>query len=237
MPRVGSIQNFKSFACILFCMQSVSPGHRSRVSVSGPIESIGNMRSVFAIVVLVAVANALTFQSRSRDKKIQRLAHDEPIPDGWRLATVDDAQRNPACFRLVLRPRTFLRKRDKALMARDLMVSASNSGDPFASSPIRIEKKPPLEQCTCKVVVHFNTSSTYSQLLFNEYELLKRERVERAVSGVCKLCEYYILTYCTISIIPSFAFKGVFFYIFLFVIYVYMPNVIRTEWIQRRGSI
>ena len=137
MPRVGSIQNFKSFACILFCMQSVSPGHRSRVSVSGPIESIGNMRSVFAIVVLVAVANALTFQSRSRDKKIQRLAHDEPIPDGWRLATVDDAQRNPACFRLVLRPRTFLRKRDKALMARDFMVSATPAillqAHPFAS--------------------------------------------------------------------------------------------------------
>ena len=57
------------------------------------------------------------------------------------------------------------------------------------------------------------------------------------MSRVRKLCEYYLWIYLTVSIIPSFSFKGVFFNIFLVVTYVYMPNVLRSEWIRRRGFI
>ena len=185
------------------------------------------MRPVFSVLMLVAAADALAFQLRTSDKNIQRLEHDEPIPEGWRVATVDDAQRNEACFSLVLRPQTLFRNRDKASLAGDFTVAASNSGDLFSCSPLRIEKrKPPPERCTCKVVVRID-----------EGEVLKRERVEHAVSRVRKLCEYYLWIYLTVSIIPSFSFKGVFFNIFLVVIYVYMPNVLRSEWIRRRGFI
>ena len=186
------------------------------------------MRTVFSVLVLVAapVADALTVQKRASHKYIQRLAHDEPIPDGWRLATVDDAQRQAACFSLVLRPSNLRQKRDKAGLAGECMVISSNNGNPFVSSPIRIERrKPQPDLCTCKVAVRFN-----------EGEVLKRERVEHVVSRLRKLCEYSILTYSAISISPLFS-KGLFFDFFLSVIYVYMPIVLRSEWIRHRGSI
>ena len=186
-----------------------------------------NMRSIFSVLVLVAVADALPLQlhDHASVKNIQRLPRDEPIPEGWRLATVEDAQRNAECFRLVLRPRAWRRKRDKAALSGEYTVAAP--GNPFAGSPLCIEKsKLPPEQCTSKVVVRFN-----------EGEVVKRERYEHVVSRVCKLCEYYILIYSMVSISPSFAFRGLFFDVFLFVTYIYSSHAIRSEWIRRRGSI
>ena len=67
--------------------------------------------------------------------------------------------------------------------------------------------------------------------------MIKRERFEHVVSQVRRLCECYIWIYSVVSISPSFTFRGVFFDIFLCVIYVYMLNVLRGEWIRRRGFI
>ena len=192
------------------------------------------MQRVLSVRMLVAAADALFVQFRASDKNIQRLAHDEPIPEGWRVATDDDAQRNAACFSLVLRRGAWRRKPDKASLAGDFTVAASSSGDPSFSS-LRIEKrKPPPDQCTCKVVVRFD-----------EGEVLKRERVEHVVNRVRKVGWNYILIWKIVSnllissrmVSPSVSFKGIFFDIFLCVIYVHIPNVLRSEWIRRRGSI
>ena len=186
------------------------------------------MRSGFSVLVLVAVADALSFQRRASSKNIQRLAHDEPIPEGWRLATVDDAQCNAACFSLVLRPRKWRRKRDKASLAGDFVVAASNPGDLSAASPLCIEKRkqPPKQQCTCKVMVRFN-----------EGDVLKRERFEHVLSRVRKFCEYYIVIYSVVSISPSFTFRGILLNVFLCVTFIYSLDVLRGEWIRRRGFI
>ena len=213
------------------------------------------MQRVLSVRMLVAAADALFVQFRASDKNIQRLAHDEPIPEGWRVATVDDAQRNAACFSLVLRRGAWRRKPDKASLAGDFTVAASSSGDPSFSS-LRIEKrKPPPDQCTCKVVVRFD-----------EGEVLKRERVEHVVNRVRQVGWNYILIWKIVSnllissrmVSPSrvfcvrlgttslgqtsktrlySSFKGIFSDIFLCVIYVHIPNVLRSEWIRRRGSI
>ena len=186
------------------------------------------MRPVFSVVMLVAVADAAMtrIQLRASNKNIQRLAHDEPIPEGWRVATIDDVQRNAACFSLVLRCRTSWRKQDKAGLAGDFVVAAFNEGDIFSSVPLHIEKrKPTPEECTCKVVVRFN-----------EGEVLKRERVEHVVNQVQRLCGWCILVFSVVS--PWSPFTRVFDDTFLLAtIYTYLANVLRSEWIRRRGFI
>ena len=56
------------------------------------------MRTLSLLLVFTAVA-ALRLPARD----IQRLNRDDPVPAGWRLATVDDVTLNSACFNLVLK--------------------------------------------------------------------------------------------------------------------------------------
>ena len=99
--------------------------------------SVYTYMRVLALLVLVAVADALAFRPARRardDKSILRLAQDEPIPEGWRLATASDAECNRVCFGLVLRPRDWRRKRDEVDLASNLKVSAPDSRNAFASA-------------------------------------------------------------------------------------------------------
>ena len=184
---------------------------------------------VFALLVLVAVADALTFRPARRardDKSILRLGQDEPIPEGWRLATASDAECNRVCFGLVLRPRGWRRKRDEADLASNLKVSA-DSRNAFASASVRVEQRTPQEEkCAYKVAVRFKES-----------KVLKREHIERVLSRVQRICGYYILAFSITSISPLLAVHPILSGIFLAAIYVYMPVVLRNEWIRRRGSV
>ena len=185
---------------------------------------------VFALLVLVAVADALAFRPARRardDKSVLRLAQDEPIPEGWRLATASDAECNRVCFGLVLRPRGWRRKRDEADLASNLKVSAPDSRNAFASASVRVEQRTPQEEkCAYKVAVRFKES-----------KVLKREHTERVLSRVQRICGYYILAFSITSISPLLASHPILSGIFLAAIYVYMPVVLRNEWIRRRGSV
>ena len=53
----------------------------------------------FLLLLTVTAAGARRMHARD----IQRLDRDDPVPAGWRLATFDDAERNNACFNMVLK--------------------------------------------------------------------------------------------------------------------------------------
>ena len=56
------------------------------------------MRALSFLLLLTAAA-----ARRLHARDIQRLNRDDPVPAGWRLATYHDAERNNACFNLVLK--------------------------------------------------------------------------------------------------------------------------------------
>ena len=56
------------------------------------------MRALSFLLLLTA-ARARRLHARD----VQRLNRDDPVPAGWRLATYNDAERNNACFNLVLK--------------------------------------------------------------------------------------------------------------------------------------
>ena len=159
------------------------------------VVSVYTYMRVLALLVLVAVADALAFRPARRardDKSILRLAQDEPIPEGWRLATASDAECNRVCFGLVLRPRDWRRKRDEVDLASNLKVSAPDSRNAFASASVRVEQRTPQEEkCAYKVAVRFKES-----------RVLKREHIERVLSRVQRICGYYILAFSITSISP-----------------------------------
>jgi len=52
-----------------------------------------------SFLLLLTVVRARRLHARD----VQRLNRDDPVPAGWRLATYHDAERNNACFNLVLK--------------------------------------------------------------------------------------------------------------------------------------
>jgi hypothetical protein len=59
------------------------------------------MRALSFLLLLLTVTAAGARRMHARD--IQRLNRGDPVPAGWRLATYEDAERNNACFNLVLK--------------------------------------------------------------------------------------------------------------------------------------
>ena len=112
-------------------------------------------------------------------------------------------------------------------LASNLKVSAPDSRNAFASASVRVEQRTPQEEkCAYKVAVRFKES-----------KVLKREHIERVLSRVQRICGYYILAFSITSISPLLASHPILSGIFLADIYVYVPIVLRNEWIRRRGSV
>ena len=57
------------------------------------------LHAALSFLLLLTAAAARRLHARD----IQRLNRDDPVPAGWRLATYHDAERNNACFNLVLK--------------------------------------------------------------------------------------------------------------------------------------